>query len=68
MREEASFVPRLEQTPGKPQTRWYSDDEKAAGVRKVRTLSAELGTERGTVHRAMTQLGFGAELDRRYRT
>lgn len=40
-----------EQTPGKPQTRRYSAEEKAAAVRMVRTLRAELGTEHGTVQR-----------------
>ncbi len=36
-------------TPGKPTTRRYSPEEKAAAVRMVRTLRAELGTEHGTV-------------------
>lgn len=31
-----------EQTPGKPQTRRYSDEEKTAAVRMVRILRAEL--------------------------
>jgi hypothetical protein len=34
-----------EQSPGKPNTRQYSEEEKAAAVRMVRTLRAELGTE-----------------------
>ena len=38
-----------EQSPGKPTTRRYSPEEKAAAVRMVRTLRAELGTEHGTV-------------------
>jgi len=38
-------------TPGKPSTRRYSSEEKAAAVRMVRTLRAELGTEHGTVQR-----------------
>ncbi len=38
-------------TPGKPSTRRYSPEEKAAAVRMVRTLRAELGTEHGTVQR-----------------
>jgi transposase len=46
-------------TPGKPTTRRYSPDEKAAAVRMVRTLRAELGTEHGTVQRVATQLGYG---------
>lgn len=48
-------------TPGKPTTRRYSPEEKAAAVRMVRTLRAELGTEHGTVHRVATQLGYGTE-------
>ncbi len=48
-----------EQTPGKPQTRRYSDEEKAAAVRMVRTLRAELRTEHGTVQWVATQLGYG---------
>ena len=37
-----------EQSPGKPTTRRYSAEEKAAAVRMVRTLRAELGSEHGT--------------------
>jgi len=48
-------------TPGKPTTRRYSPQEKAAAVRMVRTLRAELGTEHGTVHRVAQQLGYGTE-------
>ena len=48
-------------TPGKPTTRRYSPEEKAAAVRMVRTLRAELGTEHGTVQRVATQLGYGTE-------
>lgn len=48
-------------TAGKPTTRRYSPDEKAAAVRMVRTLRAELGTEHGTVQRVATQLGYGTE-------
>lgn len=50
-----------EQSPGKPTTRRYSPEEKAAAVRMVRTLRAELGTEHGTVHRVALQLGYGTE-------
>ena len=50
-----------EQSPGKPTTRRYSPEEKAAAVRMVRTLRAELGTEHGTVHRVSRQLGYGTE-------
>lgn len=47
--------------PGRPTTRRYSPEEKAAAVRMVRTLRAELGTGRGTVQRVARQLGYGAE-------
>jgi len=46
---------------GKPTARRYSSEEKAAAVRMVRTLRAELGTEYGTVQRVSTQLGYGVE-------
>jgi len=48
-------------TPGRPTTRRYSPDEKAAAVRMVRTLRVELGTEHGTVQRVASQLGYGTE-------
>lgn len=48
-------------TPGKPTTRRYSPEEKAAAVRMVRTLRAELGTDHGTVQRVASQLGYGTE-------
>jgi transposase len=38
-----------------------SPEEKAAAVRMVRTLRAELGTEHGTVNRVARQLGYGVE-------
>ncbi len=41
--------------------RRYSLDEKAAAVRMVRTLRAEIGTDRGTVQRVALQLGYGVE-------
>ena len=50
-----------EQSVGKPTTRRYSSEEKAAAVRMVRTLRAELGTEHGTVQRVASQLGYGVE-------
>jgi transposase-like protein len=50
-----------EQSPGKPNTMRYSEQEKAAAVRMVRTLRAELGTEHGTVKRVAQQLGYGIE-------
>ncbi len=50
-----------EQVAGKPQTRRYSQEEKDAAVRMVRTLRAELGTTQGTVQRVAEQLGYGVE-------
>jgi len=50
-----------EQSPGKPTTRRYSPEVKAAAVRMVRALRAELGTEQGTVQRVARQLGYGVE-------
>jgi transposase len=50
-----------EQSPGKPTTRRYSQEEKAAAVRMVRTLRTELGSEHGTVKRVAEQLGYGVE-------
>ncbi len=41
---------------GKPTTRRYSVEEKAAAVRMVRTLRAELGVTQGAVQRVATQL------------
>src|SRR5215207_7238879 len=57
---EDGVMPK-EQSPGKPTTRRYSPEEKAAAVRMVRTLRAELGTEHGTVQRVAQQLGYGTE-------
>ena len=48
-------------TGKKPTSRRYSPEEKAAGVRMVRALRAELGTEQGTVSRVARQLGYGVE-------
>lgn len=53
-------MPR-EQSPGKPTTCRYSEEEKAAAVRMVRTLRAELGHDHGTVKRVAEQLGYGVE-------
>jgi transposase-like protein len=50
-----------EKSPGKATTRRYSAEEKAAAVRMVRTLRAELGTEHGTIQRVAGQLGYGVE-------
>ena len=44
-----------------PTMRRYSAEEKAAAVRMVRTLRAELGTTQGTVKRVAEQLGYGTE-------
>lgn len=49
------------QVSGKPTARRYSPEKKAAAVRMVRTLRAELGTDHGTVHRVAQQLGYGTE-------
>ena len=46
---------------GKPNSRRYSDEEKAQAVRLVRQLRAELGTEHGTIQRVADQLGYGVE-------
>lgn len=53
-------MPR-ETTPGKATTRRYSPEEKAAAVRMVRALRAELGTDHGTIQRVAQQLGYGIE-------
>ncbi len=50
-----------ERSPGKPTTRRYSQEEKAAAVRMVRTLRTELGHDHGTVKRVAEQLGYGTE-------
>src|ERR1700759_1971287 len=50
-----------EQSPGKPTSRRYSPEEKAAAVRMVRALRTELGSEQGTVSRVARQLGYGVE-------
>ena len=50
-----------EQSPGRATTRRYSPEEKAAAVRMVRTLRAELGSEHGTIQRVAGQLGYGVE-------
>ncbi len=50
-----------EVSAGKPTMRRYSEQEKAAAVRLVRALRAELGTSQNTVARVATQLGYGIE-------
>ncbi len=49
------------QSAGRPSTRRYSEEEKAAAVRMVRALRAELGTSQGTIKRVADQLGYGPE-------
>jgi len=58
-------MPR-EQSPGKPTTRRYTEEEKAQAVRLVRQLRRELGTEHGTVQRVADQLGYGVETVRKW--
>ena len=53
-------------TPGKPTTRRYSEEEKAQAVRLVRQLRRELGTEHGTIQRVAAQLGYGPETVRKW--
>jgi transposase len=48
-------------TAGKPTTRRYSPEEKAAAVRMVRALQAETGMRQGAVRRVAEQLGYGVE-------
>ena len=50
-----------EKSAGKPTTRRYSDEEKAAAVRMVRALRAETGMTHGAVKRVAQQLGYGTE-------
>jgi transposase len=50
-----------ELSPGKPNTRRYSEAEKERAVRAVRQLRKELGTDHGTVRRVADQLGIGVE-------
>lgn len=53
-------------TPGNPNTRRYSEQEKEAAVRMVRQLRKELGTDYGTIKRVATQLGYGVETVRKW--
>ncbi len=46
---------------GKPRSRRYSGEEKAAAVRMVRSLRAETGMGTGSVRRVAEQLGYGVE-------
>src|SRR4051794_26865927 len=53
-----------EQSRWKPTGRRYSPEEKAAAVRMVRTLRAEVGTEHGPGHRVVGRRGSGVERGR----
>jgi transposase-like protein len=55
-----------ELSPGKPNTRRYTPEEKAQAVRLVRQLRKELGTDHGTVQRVAEQLGYGTESVRKW--
>jgi transposase len=46
---------------GRSTSRRYSDEEKRAAVRMVRSLRAETGSMTGTVRRVADQLGYGVE-------
>jgi transposase len=48
-------------TPGKSNTRRYSDSEREQAIRMVLQLRKELGTDQGTVGRVAAQLGIGVE-------
>jgi transposase-like protein len=50
-----------ELSPGKANTRRYTDVEKDQAVRLVRKLREELGTDHGTIQRVASQLGYGVE-------
>jgi transposase len=58
-------MPR-EHSPGKPNTRRYTPEEKAQAVRLVQQLRKELGHDHGTVKRVAEQLGYGAESVRQW--
>ena len=55
-----------ELSPGKPNTRRYTPEEKAQAVRLVRQLRKELGTDHGTIQRVADQLGYGVESVRKW--
>ncbi len=50
-----------ELSPGKPNTRRYTEAEKERAVRAVRQLRKELGTDHGTIKRVADQTGIGVE-------
>jgi transposase len=53
-------------TPGKANTRRYTDAEKDQAVRLVRQLRREVGTDHGTIQRVAGQLGYGVESVRKW--
>ncbi len=53
-------------TPGNPNTRQYSKQEKEAAVRMLQQLRKELGIDYGTIKRVATQLGYGVETVRKW--
>ena len=55
-----------ELSPGKPNTRRYTPEEKAQAVRLVRQLRKELGSDHGTIQRVAEQLGYGTESVRKW--
>jgi transposase len=50
-----------ELSPGKPNTRRYTPEEKTQAVRLVRQLRKEIGVDHKTVQRVAQQLGYGTE-------
>jgi transposase len=55
-----------ELSPGKPNTRRYTPEEKAQAVRLVHQLRKELGASHGTIRRVAEQLGYGTESLRKW--
>jgi len=62
---EDGVMPK-ELSPGKPNTRRYTPEEKAQAVRLVRQLRKELGSDHGTIQRVAAQLGYGTESVRKW--
>jgi transposase-like protein len=54
-------MPKEPSSGKKPTSGRYRPEEKAAAVRMVWALRAELGTDQGTVSRVARQLGYGVE-------
>src|SRR6476661_4024673 len=57
---EDGVMPK-EQSPGKPTTRRYSEHEKAAVVRMVRTFAGRAGRRARHGEASRDQLGYGTE-------